>query len=881
MHVDNSSTTVYRSPIQRWMWVAFAFLFVGTLLAVVAFAPLPAGAASALGDKLSEILASILSSIVSIVGKLLLMAVYLLTWIASYNGFIEAAAVKNGWVIVRDVANMFFIVVLLIIAFATILNVSSYQWKAMLPQLLIAAILINFSKTIAGIFIDISQVIMLTFVNGFAAAAGGNFANMFQIQGLLTLDPNTAVAVGLLQILGGYILAFVLVTIALVTTLIMAVILAFRIVMLWALVVLSPLPYLLNILPQGKKYGEKWWSMFGEYLTAGPVLAFFLWLALVSVGSGTVADDFKPVGSETEAQQSSQIIGGAIPTSAASPKSLLSFVIGICMLLAGLKITGEMSVMGAGAAKGALDKFGSIAKSGAKKFSGYNKVEALYGLRQQRKKEEFQGNIAKWQGRLGSVQQGIGTGLKYGIGGLGVGAGHAAFGRRANRADEAAKKLSGEAALARDTGDYTGAASKEQAASTARAQAASLRKKQRWTERGVNATVAGVATVATGGAGAVLIPGMFGRGLEGAGKKNVSDAKQYTYKKVAGERDAVKNLKPGDILKQAQGGPEISNAEQMAAMITAVEKQLVSGTELKSMEAKMSSLGADDKTMSTFQSVADQKYPGTRLSADERARRVASGTMPTKDLDAAELAGDGGALAKDFVLQGTAAQRKDLGQSKTLKAAYQAGLQAAAATADPADKQKLQAEIMRLGGDKATGQTALQVSGMDPAALAQALKGGDASDILANITPADLTKDVLDTITANAPATKLRSAKSAATKGDDPAKTVNVAAIEAALRGTTEYATFDRGQSVVRGSTSNVAGARKAFDSKIAARARTSPTDPAYAALDADVTRLEKALDDAEKDLEKAKTTFEADMTSKGITANQRELYTSMQTKRK
>ncbi|MDO8599219.1 MAG: hypothetical protein Q7S02_03855, partial [bacterium] len=245
MHVDNCSVTVSRTPIQRWMWGALAFGVAAIVTLAVAFAPFPA--AAGLKETVAEFMSTVLSAIVSVVGKLLLLAIYILTLIAQYNDFVNAAAVKNGWVIVRDVGNMFFIVVLLIIAFATILNVSSYQWKAMLPQLVIAAILINFSKTIAGIFIDLSQVMMLTFVNGFAAAAGGNFANMYRIQDLLSLDPNGSESTGLslLAILGSYILAFILLTIALVTTLIMAVIMAFRIVMLWALVVLSPLPYVL------------------------------------------------------------------------------------------------------------------------------------------------------------------------------------------------------------------------------------------------------------------------------------------------------------------------------------------------------------------------------------------------------------------------------------------------------------------------------------------------------------------------------------------------------------------------------------------------------------------------------------------------------------
>ncbi|MFH1098869.1 MAG: hypothetical protein V1723_03040, partial [Candidatus Uhrbacteria bacterium] len=283
----NKCVSAFRAVLlPRRGWGVFAF----SAVAIIAFGlMLPHVVSATMGDTLKSILSEILSNIVWALGKLLLGAIFILSNIAQYNDFVKSTAVVTGWVIVRDVANMFFIVVLLIIAFATILNVSSYQWKQMLPQLAIAAILINFSKTIAGIFIDVSQVVMLTFVNGFAAAAGGNFANAFQIANLLTIDPTTGQSIGLLQVLAGYLLAFALLTIALVMIVILIVHLAFRIVMLWALVVLSPLPYLLRIFPgKGKSYADKWWSEFTNYLIFGPVVAFFIWLALVSVGSGTI-----------------------------------------------------------------------------------------------------------------------------------------------------------------------------------------------------------------------------------------------------------------------------------------------------------------------------------------------------------------------------------------------------------------------------------------------------------------------------------------------------------------------------------------------------------------------------------------------------------------
>lgn len=756
MHVDNPSVVAYRSFIRERMWVVFAFVFAAIVVLTIALAPLPASAA--LKEWIASAMGTFLSAIVSVVGKLLLMAVYLLTIIAQYNKFVDAAAVVNGWVIVRDVANMFFIIVLLIIAFATILNISSYQWKAMLPKLLIAAILINFSKTIAGLLIDFSQVITLTFVNGFAAAAGGNFANMYQIQGLVSLQPSGE-GIDLLKVLGGYILAFILVSIALVTTLIMAVIFAFRIVMLWALVVLSPLPWLLNVLPQGKKYADKWWSMFGEYLTVGPVLAFFLWLALVSVGSGSVGQEFvseAPVGGSTA--ETSQVQELAGPTEAAKPEALLSFVIAICMLIAGLKITGEMSVMGAGAAKGAVDKMGQMAKWGAKKFTGYRyaseRVSGVMAARETARKDKVSDSVAAWQGRVGLVQQGIGTAM----GGAGIAAGHLAFGRRAKAADKKADDLRRQAAAARDKGNIGGAETLEKQALAAQTRAAGLRKGQRWTERGVNAAVVGGLTAATGGVGAVFAPALFGRGIADAGKKQREDAKQHKYKKMSAERDALKNLKPGDVLAKAQGGPGVSSAEQMAAIITATEKQLVPPGEVNGLRERLKGLNPDDKTLSTFDSIAGQKYAGTTLSKEEdrpeRQRRLRSGQISMKDVPDAELTADGGSFAADIALHASPEDRKDLMKSPARKAAYQAGLKAAmgAKGATPGDRQNLAAESMRAGASLS------EAFGGDLDAFEAQLGGKGAGDLIAGLKPGDITPDLVARLAKSADPAQLSQA---------------------------------------------------------------------------------------------------------------------------
>ena len=81
-------------------------------------------------------------------GQILILLMRVLVSIAEFNNFINAQPIVLGWTIVRDVCNMFFVVIMLVIAFATVLRIENYSYKKLLPKLVIMAILINFSKMI-------------------------------------------------------------------------------------------------------------------------------------------------------------------------------------------------------------------------------------------------------------------------------------------------------------------------------------------------------------------------------------------------------------------------------------------------------------------------------------------------------------------------------------------------------------------------------------------------------------------------------------------------------------------------------------------------------------------------------------------------------------
>lgn len=334
-----------------------AFMGVALVLILV---PSPA---HALFNEIGNILTTVIQWLIELLGNLLLFItdVFLLP-IAQYNGFLQSDAVNAGWQVVRDLTNMFFVVMMLVIAFGTILSIEEFSFHALLPRLLIMAILINFSKVIAGLFIDFSQVVMLTFVNGFAAAAGANMLNLLQVRNIFNVSPSGFEALSPGDILGSLFLGLAMIGIGLVIVILMTGMLAMRIVMLWALLILSPIAFFLSSFPRGraKEAYSKWWSMFGNYLTAGPVLAFFLWIAFYTAGSGSLAKSEAFPVSITDQEKAtiegiteSKVGQQFFASEAGSEASMVSFIIGIALLMAGMMITQEFSVMGGSALSGA------------------------------------------------------------------------------------------------------------------------------------------------------------------------------------------------------------------------------------------------------------------------------------------------------------------------------------------------------------------------------------------------------------------------------------------------------------------------------------------------------------------------------------------------
>ncbi|MBI4812704.1 hypothetical protein HY798_04725 [Candidatus Falkowbacteria bacterium] len=608
-----------------------------------------------LGVSIAQILGHIVSAIIWILGQILTVLMAILIWVAQYNDFIKSPAVINGWVIVRDLCNMFFILILLIIAFATILRIESYNAKKLLPKLLIMAVLINFSKTICGLIIDFAQVIMLTFINGFKEAVGGNLTTMLGIDKILTIDvDNKNSSVTALSIFGSYMLALIYVIISIIVILVMIAVLVMRMVMLWVYVVLSPLAYLLSAFPAGAKYSQQWWSEFSKNVIVGPVLAFFIWLSFVSATTGTGLVDVDAT--SMDLGTSSKI--GAGNTVAGSKDNMIKFIVSIGMLIGGLMVTQQIGgIAGNIAGKGmaAIQKGKGLALKGVGRATGVSYVadvaKSYMAIRKSARDEKIRSRAL---GITGFVDEKI----KQPVGALVGGGFRKITGRWGVKAKEEAKKASqarDEATRLRSNLDnmegeindgthswnydasvkqWTSKSAKgtpmtanqnqmelfvnseekrlESIATSHNKNADKNENIQKWVDRGLAGAgyglAAGGALFGAPGLGLAAIPALLNRKqVRNWGKEDINSAASYRSREIDKKRSELK-LDSKTDLKNKMDDAAVDSFTRIAAILEGIKKGLFNAKEVERRRDQVRQLSSGDKrVMSQFEAEAEDK----------------------------------------------------------------------------------------------------------------------------------------------------------------------------------------------------------------------------------------------------------------------------------
>lgn len=656
--------------------------------------------------------------VVAFFGKLIGVILGVFKEIVVYNefagaGLSESHPVAIGWSIIRDICNMFFVVVLLIISIGSILQIETYNYRKWLPRLVIMAVLINFSMMFSGMIIDVSQIVMLTLAAGIIKLGEGNIFDMLGINHFLSMNySQLQVAAKVGDILEGgekedlnamnlaitIILALVTSFIALVVISAMAIIIGIRIVALWFLVILSPVAYLFSASPVGTKYASEWWQKFSQWVIVGPAMMFFIWLSLFSFRAtmqGMMA------GGSDSARVGVAVIG-SIP-------AMVAFLMASIMLMGSLVAAQSIGGLAAKVAGSAFNKVTKTGTWAGRKFSGVNyvtdRVKGYQKLRESKKQERITRDVGYMHGMVGELKQGTVGAVGKGLGGALQGVRRWGKDKTADLSTKADKKEE-ESRLSDE--ELEDKYEKEQFERGNR-QVRQLREKQRNADpamrqiiedkiekienkqlKGFNADderdrlksdAAMLRTKAAGGkiAGGVgtvaaFLPEKVFKKMADAGKDNIDYAQNYKHQEIMRHASEMRGDEEEDLRRKADD-QTLTWGERGGARMALLERGDYDGDEMVGVRKKLEGLGSK-KTLSVADGYIAKKRPDLVMSDDAKKdqkieKKVKAGLNPS-DLDSKFFSDRNGKNAAIFAKHATKSQLELL--SKSQKAEFRKGI---------------------------------------------------------------------------------------------------------------------------------------------------------------------------------------------------------------
>lgn len=204
-----------------------------------------------------------------IVGAFVTVATEALQFVLNVKKLTDIDGVRTSWLVMRDLVNVLFILVLIAIAFSTILRIDlqKYSARALLPRLIFAVIGVNFSLLFVTIIVNFSTIISQPFLSGADVLSEKNpAANMDDfLQGIGSLGEKVI-----------YLIAAVVIGIVL---LVLTLFFIVRLLMIWILAVLSPFAFLFSVLPFSRSLTTMWLKQLLKWVFMAPIAIIILWIA--------------------------------------------------------------------------------------------------------------------------------------------------------------------------------------------------------------------------------------------------------------------------------------------------------------------------------------------------------------------------------------------------------------------------------------------------------------------------------------------------------------------------------------------------------------------------------------------------------------------------
>lgn len=203
------------------------------------------------------------------------------------SGVYGVFVVDQSWKIIRNFVNMFFILVLIIMAFGTIFGMEKYSYRQMLGPFLIAALLVNFSLAIGKYIITFANGLSSIFLKQMGSLSA-NFVQGTSLAKLVTNDSALKLAGDIVgagpNIAISAVFSVVLLVVALIALLAIAIFTVARLFMLWFLLIISPIAWIGYSFPLlRQRTWNDWWKNFLCWCFFLPYYLFFMLFALMFI----------------------------------------------------------------------------------------------------------------------------------------------------------------------------------------------------------------------------------------------------------------------------------------------------------------------------------------------------------------------------------------------------------------------------------------------------------------------------------------------------------------------------------------------------------------------------------------------------------------------
>lgn len=262
------------------------------------------------------------------------------------RNILDGDAVYTMWSFIRDLVNMFFVLILLFSAFATIFQIQQFHYKKVFFKIILAAFLVNFSFPITRVIIDVSNVMMYSLITFlFGSLKDGSivaaFAGNADVAGVI----NTATYPSNSILLAAVICVFLFT----VSMLACGFLFIIRMIVLMLMIVFSPAAFVAVAIPSAGRYFSSWLNTLLKYAFFGPIMMLMFYIAFA----------FTKLMAQNSFSTALTTAGQQLPDAgqAGFVASMATAIVPVILIWLGMGLASKMSIAGAEATMGSAKKF--------------------------------------------------------------------------------------------------------------------------------------------------------------------------------------------------------------------------------------------------------------------------------------------------------------------------------------------------------------------------------------------------------------------------------------------------------------------------------------------------------------------------------------------